>query len=94
MQVENIPTWLSDAWDISEDSAKVVLSIIVLLFVMLPTLYLARGKRGVLVEVVLLFFTMSFLVGIGWLPFWLLIAAVALMAAAIAMFGSELVTGD
>jgi hypothetical protein len=46
-----------------------------------------------MIEIVLLVLTESFLVGIGWLPFWLLIATVAVMAMAIASLGTKVVTG-
>lgn len=94
MQVENIPTWLADAWDITEGAAQMVLSISVILLVMLPTFYLARGKRAVAIELVLLFLCECLLVGIGWLPFWVLIATVCVLALAVATLGTNAVVGD
>ena len=42
---------------------------------------------------VMLFLTEAFLVGIGWLPFWLLIATVAVLAFGVASLGTSAVTG-
>jgi uncharacterized membrane protein YhfC len=94
MQVEDIPTWLSDYWDISLASAQAILSAMVILAVMLPVFYVARGKRAIGIEMVVLFITMSALVGIGWMPFWVLIAAVCVLALAVASIGTDAIVGD
>ena len=78
---------------ISLAAAQVILSIVVILAVLLPTMYLARGTRAITIEIVMLFLCECLLVGIGWLPFWILIATVAVLAFAIASFGTKLVTG-
>ena len=93
MQVESIPTWLSDTWGISLEAAQVILSIAVILAVLLPVMYFARGSRAMAIELIVLFLTEALLVGIGWLPFWLLIATVAVMAIAFALLGTRIVTG-
>ena len=91
--LEEIPTWLSDTWDISLEASQVLLSIIVILAVLLPTMYLSRGTRALSIEIVMLFLTECLLVGIGWLPFWVLIATVAVMAIAMALLGTRVVIG-
>jgi hypothetical protein len=93
MSLEDVPTWFSDAMGISLEAAQVILSIVVILAVLLPVFYLARGRRGLMIELVLFFMTASFLIGIGWLPFWVMIAAIATMALAIALLGTRIVTG-
>ena len=92
--LESIPTWFADFTAISLEAAQVILSLCVLLAVLLPTMYLARGTRAITIEIVMLFLTEALLVGIGWLPFWILIATIAVMAMAIAMLGTKVVTGD
>lgn len=94
MSLEDIPTWFSETVDISLESAQVILSIIVILAVLLPTMYLARGSKAVLVEVILLFMTEAVLVGIGWMPLWILVATIAVSAMAVALFGTQAVTGE
>lgn len=92
--LEDIPAAFADVAGITEAAAQVMLSIIILLAAVLPVMYLSKGKKGTTLEVVVLFLTLTMLVGIEWAPFWLLIAAVLVMAAVVAMFGSETITGS
>ena len=92
--VESIPTWLAGTWDISLEAAQAILSIVVILAIILPVMYFARGNRAMSIEVIMVFLAEALLVGICWLPFWLLIATVAIMAVAIALLGTRVVTGD
>lgn len=91
--LESIPTWFADFTDTSLEAAQVILSVCIILAVILPTMYLSRGNRSNIVEIVMLFLVESLLVGIQWLPFWILIATVAVMALAIASLGTKVVTG-
>ncbi len=92
--LEDIPTWFSDTLDITLEAAQVILSIAVILSVLLPTMYLSRGSKSSTFPVVVMFFLVeSMLVGIGWLPFWILIATVAVLALALASLGTKVVTG-
>lgn len=93
MSLESIPTYFSDFMDITLEAGQAILSIVVILAVLLPVMYLSRGNKSTVIEIVMLILTESFLVGIGWLPFWLLIATVATMALAIASLGTKVVTG-
>jgi len=91
--LEDIPTWFADTWNISLEAAQVLLSIVILIAVLLPVMYFARGTRAVMIEIVMFFLIEAMLVGIGWLPFWIMIATVAVMAIAVAMIGTKVVTG-
>ena len=91
--LESIPTWFADTWDISLEAAQVLLSIVVLFAVLLPVMYFARGSRAIAIEFIVFFLTEALLIGIGWLPFWIMIATVAVMAIAVAMIGTKVVTG-
>ena len=90
--IEEIPEWLADAWLISDAAAQVILSIVVLFAVLLPTMYLSKGESPAIYMIVS-FLSLCLLVGIGWLPFWVLIATVAIMAIAVAMLSSDVVLG-
>ena len=92
--LESIPSWLSDTLDVSLEAAQVLLSLVVILAVLLPILYLGRGSKSLVIPLMMVFLTSAFLVGIGWLPFWILIAAVAVLAFGIATLGVNAVTGD
>lgn len=91
--LESIPTWFADTMDITLAAAQVLLSIAVILTVLLPTMYLSRGPSSIPI-LIMFFLTESFLVGIGWMPFWILIATVAVLAFAIASLGTKVVTGE
>ena len=91
--LESIPTWFGDFTGISLEAAQMILSISVILAILLPTMYLARGSNAITIEIIMLFLSMSALVGIGWLPFWILIATVSVLALAIASLGTKVVTG-
>lgn len=93
MQIESIPTWFSDYWDISLEAAQVILSIAVLIAILVPVMFFAKGSHAAAIELIFLFLGESLLVGIGWLPFWVMIATVAVMAVALAIFGAKAVTG-
>jgi hypothetical protein len=73
-------------------TAQVILSVVVILAVLLPTMYFSKGKSN-LPTIVMLFLMMSLLVGITWLPFWILIATVAVLSFAVASLGTKAVTG-
>ena len=92
--LESIPVWFADTMDITLAAAQTLLSIVVVLTVLLPTIYLSKGSKSIIAELVMLFLVESMLVGIGWLPFWLLIMTVAMCALAIALGGTGLVTGE
>lgn len=90
--LESIPTWFADFTNINLEAAQALLSIVVFLAVLLPTLYLSKGRGNV--PAILMFFLVEvMLVGIGWLSFWILIATIALLAFAVALLGSDAVTG-
>jgi len=90
--LESIPTWLSDYLDITLGAAQVLLSIIVILAVLLPTLYLSRGHSNI-IPVIILFLVEGFLVAIGWFPFWFLIATVVIVAFMFSKLMTDLILG-
>lgn len=92
ISLEDIPAAVADLWGITLASAQILLSIIVILAVLLPTMYLSKGSNEMII-IIMTFITISLLVGIGWLPFWILIAIVSVMAIAWAFLGSKVVVG-
>lgn len=93
MQITEIPSWLGSAWGISVGVAQIILSITVILAVMLPVFLVARGKTAPTVYLILIFLIEAFLVGVGWMPFWILIGTILMGALAAAQLGSKAVTG-
>jgi len=94
MSLEDIPSAFADAVGINEGTAQVILSIVVIFSLLLPTMLLARGKNATTIYLIMLLLAECLLVGLGWMPFWILIATVAMMAVAIAMLGAKVVTGE
>lgn len=91
--LESVPTWFSDYFDISLEAGQSVLSLIVILSVLLPIMYFNRERQGFTIEIIMILLLEAFLVGIGWLPFWLLITTVAVLSIAVAKVMSEVVSG-
>lgn len=94
MSLEDIPSVFADAVGINEGTAQVILSVVVIFTLLLPTMILARGKNATMIYLIITLLAECLLVGLGWMPFWILIATVAMMAVAIAMLGSNVVTGE
>lgn len=90
--IEDIPEWLANAWLIDEAVAQVILSIIVIFTILLPVMYLSKGKNPTL-YMIFAFLAECLLVGLGWMPFWILIATCCVMAIAVALLGSNAVLG-
>ncbi len=93
MSLEDIPSLFADAVDINEASAQVIMSIIVIFTFLLPTMILARGKNVTIIYLMVFLLAECLLVGIGWMPFWILIATVGVMSISIAFLGTGTVTG-
>jgi len=93
MGLEDIPVAFADYFGITETTAQVILSITVIFTLLLPTMYLSKGKS---LTIYLMVFLLAecLLVGLGWLPFWILIATVAMMGIAMATLGTGAVTGE
>ena len=92
MSLESIPTYFSDFFDISVEAAEIALSIMVIMAILLPVMYLSKGKSN-LPTILIFYLTEGLLVGIGWLNFWILITTIVVLAAAVATLGTKVVTG-
>lgn len=91
--LEDIPAAFAEAVGINEATAQVILSITIIFALLLPVMLLTRGKNVTIIYLIMILLAESFLVGIGWMPFWILIATVAMMAMAIASLGAKVVVG-
>lgn len=93
--LESVPSWFSDFTGINLEAGEVILSIVVILAAVLPTMYLSMQMKhpSNLPTIFMFFLTASFLVGIGWLDIWIMIALICLMAMSIAWFGRKIATG-
>ncbi len=94
MSLEDIPSAFADAVGVNEATAQVILSISVIFSLLLPTMVLLRGRNATTIYLIVIFLAECLLVGLGWMPFWVLIATVGMMAIAIALLGAKVVTGE
>ena len=94
MSLEDIPSAMAEFFGITEATAQVLLSISVLFAILLPTMLLARGKNATMIYLIMTLLAESLCVGLGWLPFWILIATVALMAFGVAVVGTDGIIGS
>ena len=94
MSLEDVPDAFAEYFSINEGTAQMILSIAVIFTILLPTMVLARGKNATMIYLIMLLFAELLLVGLGWMPFWILIATVGMMALAIALLGTQAVTGE
>jgi len=84
--IEDIPSWLSTAWSIDLVSAQIILSTAVIMALVLPVLVLGKDHEASLpIGVVMAFLGMATCIGLGWLPFWIMIVSVAIIALAMAV---------
>ena len=93
--LEDIPSLFSTAWGIDLISAQLIISTFVILALVLPILVLRAGNKApsLNIEIVLGFIGMALCVGLGWLPIWILIFSVVVVAIASAFLGTEVVFG-
>jgi hypothetical protein len=94
MGLEDIPFDFAEYMGITEATAQVILSIIIIFTLLLPAMLLSRGKNATTIYLIMLLLAECLLVGLGWMPFWILIATVGMMAIAIASLGTGVVTGE
>lgn len=93
LSLEDIPSQLADYLGTNLGTAQVLLSIVVIFAVVLPVMLLAKDKHQMPI-LITVFLTEMLLVGLGWLPFWVLITTIAIVATGIALLGSKMVTGE
>lgn len=91
--LDDIPSQLASALGISELASQLLLSVIVVLAILLPVLYLTRGRSAFPI-IMSIFMAECLLIALGWIPYWLIIATIAVMAVAIAMLGTRIVMGE
>lgn len=94
MSLEDIPTDFATYFGINETTAQLILSIAVIFMLLLPTMILARGKNAVTVWIIVTFLGECIVLGLGWMPFWVMIMTILVTVLAFAMVTSEVLSGD
>lgn len=94
MSLENIPDAFADAVGINLTTAQIILTLVLVAIIVFPVIYLARNV-GNATTIILIFTFLSecLAIGLGWLPFWILIMTIAIVVLAISLPMSKLATG-
>ncbi len=93
LSLEDIPESFGTFFGITETTAQLILSIAVIFMFLMPTMILAKGKNATTVWLIMVVFGELVCLSLGWLPFWVLIATVGVMAISISMLGTRVVVG-
>jgi len=93
MSLEDVPADFATFLGINETTAQLLLSLVVIFTLLLPTMYLARGKNAVTIWLIVTFLGECIVLGLGWLPFWILIMTIAIAVLAIALVSSKAIGG-
>ncbi|HUW47051.1 MAG TPA: hypothetical protein VMW50_14845 [Dehalococcoidia bacterium] len=93
MSLEDIPSYFADATGINETTAQLILSLVIIFTLLIPTMYLSRGKNAVTIWLIMTFLGECVVLGLGWLPFWILIMTIAITVLAIALVSSKAIGG-
>jgi len=93
LSIEDIPEAFADFFGINETTAQLILSIVVIFAILLPTMILAKGKNAVTIWLIMVFIGECIVLGLGWMPLWIMIMTIAVTALSIAWLGSK-IAGD
>jgi len=93
MSLEDIPSNFADYLGINETTAQLLLSLVVIMTLLLPTMVLAKGKNAVTIWLIVTFLGECIVLGLGWLPFWIMIMTIAITVLGIAFVSSGAISG-
>jgi len=91
---EEWPEALGTFFGINETTAAIILSLSLIFMIVLPVMYLTReSKNGSMVWLIFTFLGECVVLGLGWLPFWVMIMTILITAIPIARLGSNIAGG-
>lgn len=93
MSLEEIPAQMADYFGINETTAQLLLSVVVIAMLLFPTMLLARGKNAPTIWLIMAFLGECIVLGLGWLPLWIMIMTIAVTVLGISMNISGALTG-
>ena len=93
MSLEDIPSQFATYFGINETTAQLILSMAVICAILFPTMYLARGKNAVTIWLIMTFLAECIVLGLGWLPFWIMIMTIAVTVLALSFTFSNAISG-
>jgi len=93
MSLEDIPSEFATYFGINETTAQLMLSLVVIFTLLLPTMYLAKGKNAVTIWLIVTFLGECIVLGLGWLPFWIMIMTISITVLGMAVTISKAIGG-
>lgn len=78
---------------INETTAALLLSLVVIFTLLLPTMYLSRGKNAVTIWLIVTFLGECVVLGLGWMPLWIMIMTIVVTVFGLAMSISGALAG-
>jgi hypothetical protein len=90
MSLEDIPSYFAIYTGINETTAQLLLSLVVIFAILVPVMILSRGKNATTIWLIAVFLGECIVLGLGWLPFWIMIMTIAVTALAIAFLGGKI----
>ena len=93
MSLEDIPSEFATYFGINEITGQLLLSLVVIFTLLLPTMYLAKGKNAVTIWLSAVFLGECVVLGLGWLPFWIMIMTISITALGMSITISKAIGG-
>jgi len=93
MSLEDVPSAFADYFGINETTGQLMLSLVVIFTLLLPTMYLAKGKNAVTIWLIAVFLGECVVLGLGWLPFWIMIMTIAVTVLGMSITVSKAIGG-
>lgn len=93
VSLEDIPSYFSDATGVNLVTAQLICSMAVIMLIVLPVIYLARGRNATTIWLIFTFISECIVLGLGWLPFWIMIMTIAVTALGLSMKISSALSG-
>ena len=93
MSLEDVPSVFADYFGINETTGQLLLSLVVIFTLLLPTMYLAKGKNAVTIWLIATFLVECVVLGLGWLPFWIMTTTIIITVLGMAVTISKAIGG-
>ena len=94
MSLEDAPEALATFFGINETTAALFLSLSVIMAIVLPIMILTReNDNGVIIWLIFTFIGECVVMGLGWLPLWVMVMTLIITSIPISMLGAKVIGG-
>lgn len=94
MSMTDVPSYFATATGLNVTTAQLFLSLMIIIGPLFAYLILSHPKSSNGVSLILVFIAECLTVGLGWLPFWILIMTIFIVMLSVAMFGTDAIVGS